>query len=80
MLLEYTHKVCPFAVVVCSGLLIVIRPALALNGNNKLQNINKLPFIPNLSMLLLTNHDYLVAFSRSDDYSNYDDQFYRSIA
>lgn len=54
----------------------VIRPALALNDNNKLQNINRLPFIPNLSMSLLTNHDYLVAFSRIGNYSNHDDQFY----
>ncbi len=53
----------------------VIRPALALNDNNKLQNINRLPFIPNLSMSLLTNHDYLVAFSRIGNYSNHDDQF-----
>ncbi|SQJ37339.1 Uncharacterised protein [Salmonella enterica] len=53
----------------------VIRPALALNDNNKLQNINRLPFIPNLSMSLLTNHDYLVAFSRIGNYSNHANQF-----
>lgn len=75
MLLLYTHKVCPLAVVVCSGLLMVIRPALALNDNNKLQNINILPFILNLSMSLLTIHNYLLAFSRPSDYSNHVDQF-----
>ena len=61
----------PLFVIDCSGLLIVIRPALALNGNNKPHNINTVPFIFNPSMPLLTNHGYLVAFSRSDDYSNH---------
>ncbi|MCP0748991.1 hypothetical protein KU620_18845, partial [Salmonella enterica subsp. enterica serovar Mbandaka] len=63
------------SVVVCSGLRMVIRPALALNDNNKLQNINRLPFTPNLSMSLFINHDYLVAFSRTGNYSNHINQF-----
>lgn len=44
-------------------------------GAERQQQTSKYQYITfhNLSMSLLTNHDYLVAFSRTGNYSNYID-------